>query len=202
MATEQNTPLDRLWREYGEGFQDFDDLTLARWMSQTLAQLKGRVWRLSHPLVGAYRLAAQIGFDRQVWLKRLASIPSDYIETPCCRAPLLPLFSRDVVESGLMCEHCGGTAVEFADLDAGLQEELKRWAAQYGPIHAVAHWDDAQKRRAGNYDHAFDDAAQKAESLLGEVASSLAPKFLDFYPAIIWEDHDECLDVRPEDIEL
>jgi hypothetical protein len=202
MATEQNTPLDRLWREYGEGFQDFDDLTLARWMSQTLAQLKGRAWRLSHPLVGAYRLAAQLGFDRQVWLKRLASIPSDYIEAPCCRAPLLPLFSRDVVESGLMCEHCGGTAVEFADLEAGLQEELKRWAGEYGLVYVVAYWDDAQKRRAGNYDQALDDASQKAESLLVEVATSVVPKLLNFYPAIIWEDYDECLDVRPEDIEL
>jgi hypothetical protein len=26
------------------------------------------------------------------------------------------------------------------------------------------------------------------------------PKLLDFYPAVIWEDQDECLEVRPEDI--
>ena len=28
-----------------------------RWLSQTLGQLAGKVWRLSHPLLGAYRLA-------------------------------------------------------------------------------------------------------------------------------------------------
>ena len=28
----------------------------------------------------------------------------------------------------------------------------------------------------------------------------IAPKFLDFYPAVVWEDQDECLEVRPEDI--
>ena len=131
MANEQNTPLDHLWQEYAEVFHDFDDLTLARWMAQTLGQLKGRTWRLSHPLIGAYRLAAQVGVDRQVWLKRLATVPADYLEAPCCRAPLLPLFTRDVVESGLVCEHCGGTAVEFNEIDASLLEDLKLWTGQY-----------------------------------------------------------------------
>lgn len=202
MATEQNAPLDRLWQEYAVVFRDFDDLTLARWMAQTLGQLKGRVWRLSHPLVGAYRLAAQAGLDRQVWLKRLAAIPAGYVEAPCCRAPLLPLLTRDVVESGLVCEHCGSVAVEFADLDPGLQGPLKDWAARYGPIHQVAHWDEKQKKRTGDYSRAYDDAASKAEDLLVEAATTLAPRFLDYHPALIWEDHDECLDVRPEDVEL
>jgi hypothetical protein len=202
MAYEPNTPLDRLWQEYAEVFHDFDDLTLARWMAQTLGQLKGRAWRLSHPLIGAYRLVAQTSFDRQVWLKRLASVPAGYVEAPCCRAPLLPLFTRDVVESGLVCEHCGGTAVEFADLDPALQEDLKGWAAEYGELHAVAHWDDGQRKRVGNYDATLEDAAGKAERLLADAARSLVPRFLEVYPAIIWEDHDECLEVRPEDVEL
>src|SRR5512137_877749 len=154
MGSDENTPLDRLWKEYAVVFRDFDDLTLARWMSQTLGQMKGRAWRLSHPLIGAYRLAAQLGADRQVWLKHLVSIPADYVEAPCCRAPLLPLFTRDIVESGLVCEHCGGTAVEFADLEAVLQKDLKDWAARYAPVHQVAHWDDRQRKQVMDYDGA------------------------------------------------
>src|SRR5262245_31195176 len=101
MANMSESPLDRLWREYSAVFQDFDDLTLARWLAQTLGQLEGRIWRLSHPLLGAYRLAAHMAHDRQIWLKRLASPPPAYREAPCCRAPLLPFFTRDVVEAGL-----------------------------------------------------------------------------------------------------
>ncbi|RUM88658.1 MAG: hypothetical protein DSZ24_03120 [Thermodesulfatator sp.] len=61
MAHPEDQPLDRLLAEYGQVFRVFDDLTLARWMSQTLGQFTGRVLRLSHPLVAAYRLAAQLG---------------------------------------------------------------------------------------------------------------------------------------------
>src|SRR5438874_6820800 len=78
MAEMSESPLERLWSEYSEVFKDFDDLTLARWMSQTLSQFQGRTWRYSHPLLGAYRLAAQTAHDRQVWLKRLANAPSAY----------------------------------------------------------------------------------------------------------------------------
>ncbi len=93
MAFESESPLDTLWKEYGLVFADFDELTLARWLAQTLGQLEGKSWRLSHPLVGAYRLAAQLGHDRQIWQKRLATPPAAYAESPCCRAPLLPLMS-------------------------------------------------------------------------------------------------------------
>lgn len=202
MSSDQQTPLDRLWKTYAEVFRDFDDLTLARWMSQTLSQLRGRGWRLSHPLVGAYRLAAEIGFERGVWLKRLAAIPSGYTEATCCRSPLLPLFTRDVFESGLVCEHCGGTAVEFADIDASLREDIRSWAEEYAPVHQVAHWDDAKRKRASDYEAALDEAARRSEQLLAEAAVRLVPRFLDFYPVIVWEDHDECLEVRPEDIEF
>src|SRR5215813_4045471 len=106
MATNPESPLDLLWKEYGHAFREFDDLTLARWLAQTLGQLEGKVWRLSHPLLGAYRLAAQLAHERQVWLKRLATPPAAYSESECCRAPLLPLFTRDVLEAGLMCQHC------------------------------------------------------------------------------------------------
>src|SRR6058998_117210 len=102
MSTNSESPLDRLWKEYGAAFRDFDDLTLARWLAQTLGQLSGRAWRLSHPLLGAYRLAAQLADERQIWLKRLATSPANYPESSCCRAPLLPLLTRDALETGLI----------------------------------------------------------------------------------------------------
>src|SRR5512138_256069 len=111
MGPDPDSPLDLLWKEYGLVFRQFDDLTLARWMAQTLGQLEGRVWRLSHPLVGAYRLAAQIGVDRQIWFKRLATPPQAYPESACCRAPMLALLTRDVREAGLICQHCSETLV-------------------------------------------------------------------------------------------
>src|ERR1041384_2829965 len=73
MGTNADSPLDLLWKEYSLVFREFDDLTLARWMAQTLGQFEGKAWRLSHPLMGAYRLAAQLAHERQIWLKRLAT---------------------------------------------------------------------------------------------------------------------------------
>lgn len=201
MAEQSDTPLDVLWREYGQVFREFDDLTLARWMAQTLGQLQGRVWRLSHPLVAAYRLAAQVGHDRGVWLKRLATIPAGYTEAECCRAPLLPLITRDSAEAGLICQHCQGTALAFADLPPEFQAAFRQWAAAYGPVHEVAHWDDAKRKKSG-YQKQFDDAGYQAEELLADLASNLAPQLLDHHVAVVWEDHDECLDIRPEDIHL
>jgi hypothetical protein len=202
MPTESESPLDRLWREYGGVFQDFDDLTLARWMAQTLGQLQGRVWRMSHPLLGAYRLAAQIGHDRQIWLKRLSTPPADYGEAACCRAPLLPLLTRDVLESGLVCQHCSATVLPFGGLDRSLRPALREWAEAYAPIHAVAHWEDAQRKRCGNYDRAFEDAAKQAEQALAGLGTDIAPRLLEYHAAVVWEDQDECLEVRPEDIPL
>jgi hypothetical protein len=202
MADYSEAPLDLLWKEYSKVFRDFDDLTLARWMAQTLGQLEGRAWRLSHPLVGAYRLAAQQGHDRQVWLKRLATPPQAYVEAPCCRSPLLPLFTRDVIESGLVCQHCGESSVPFDELPAELQNQIREWADEYAPLHAVAHWDDNQRKRSGNYDVKYDDAASEVERLLGRAGREIVPKLLDSFPAVIWEDQDECLEVRPEDVSL
>jgi hypothetical protein len=202
VADEANSPIDKLWDEYAEAFEAFDDLTLARWLAQTLGQLEGRAWRMSHPLVGAYRLGAQIGHDRSIWLKRLATPPAAYADSPCCRSPLLPLVTRDVRDSGLICQHCNETLVPFEEIPAGVRSELDLWAQQYAPVHAVAHWDDRQRRSSGNYDHAYDNAAKEAERLLANAGREVIPKLLEYYPAIIWEDQDECLDVRPEDVEL
>ena len=196
-----DSPLDRLWAEYSLVFRNFDDLTLARWCSQTLSQLEGRAWRLSHPLLGAFRLGTQIAHERQIWLKRLATLPAAFPESPCCRAPLLPLFTRDVLESGLVCQHCSGTAVEFADLPEDLRHAIKQWADDYAPIHAVAHWDDRQRKGVRNYDQAYEDAAEDAEEMLAQVGREIMPKLVEIYPAVVWEDQDECLEVRPEDIQ-
>src|ERR1051326_6739193 len=145
MAMDAESPLDKLWQEYSQVFREFDDLSLARWLSQTLSQLEGHAWRLSHPLVGAYRLAAQIPHDRQIWLKRLATPPAAYVEGPCFRAPLLPLLTRDVLESGLVCEHCSATAVPFEEIPADLQPAVRSWAEEYAPVHAVR----SEERRVG-----------------------------------------------------
>jgi hypothetical protein len=202
MSSYSDTPLDRLWKEYGAGFQDFDDLTLARWLAQTLSQLSGKAWRLSHPLVGAYRLAAQLAHEQQIWLKRLATPPADFREAPCCRAPMVPLLSRDIMEAGLICQSCNDTCVPFDELPAELQEELRAWAVKYAPLHAVAHWEEGQRKVAEDYQRALDDSADEVESLLAFAGRTLAPQLLQHFPTILWEDQDECLEVRPEDIEL
>ena len=202
MATRADSPLDELWNEYSQVFRDFDDLTLARWMAQTLGQLQGKSWRLSHPLVAAYRLATHHADERQIWLKRLATAPPDYAEAPCCRAPMLPLITRDIRDTGLSCIHCGETLVRFEDIPNPLQQDLGMWAAQYAPVHGVAHWSDAQRLEAGDYERAMEAAAEEAEQLLSHLGAVLSPKLLNDYAAVIWEDQDECLEVRPEDVAL
>jgi hypothetical protein len=202
MARDSETDLDLLWKEYGELFQGFDDLTLARWMAQTLGQIEGRTWRLSHPLLGAYRLAAQWGHERQVWLKRLATPPAAYPESACCRAPMLPLLTRDVRDTGLICQHCNETLVPWDEIPAPVRTDLEQWAAEYAPVHSVAHWDDRRKQACLDYRQALEAAAQTAEQLLRRAGSVLAPRLAEYYPAVIWEDQDECLEVRPEDIRL
>src|SRR6188768_131409 len=89
---------DRLIQEYGRVFKAWDDTTLARWMAQTLSQFEGSVWRLSHPLIRSYQLAAAHGNERGTWGTRLAKPPASYSTASCCGAPLLPLFTRDVKE--------------------------------------------------------------------------------------------------------
>ncbi len=202
MAFESESPLDLLWKEYGRVFADFDDLTLARWLAQTLGQLEGKAWRLSHPLVGAYRLAAQLGHERQIWHKRLATAPAAYAQSPCCRAPFLPLLTRDIRESGLICQHCSETLVPFDEIPPDVRAEIESWAQQYEPVHAVAHWDDRQRRRTGNFDAACENAAREAEKLLIRAGKELVPALLNHYAAAVWEDQDECLEVRPEDVQI
>jgi hypothetical protein len=112
------------------------------------------------------------------------------------------LLTRDVRESGLICQHCNETLVPFDEIAEDVRTELDAWAKQYEPVHAVAHWDDRQRRRAGSYDAAYENAAKEAERFLARAGHELAPKLLNLYPTIIWEDQDECLEVRPEDVAL
>ncbi len=202
MATDPDSPLDALWSEYGLAFRDFDDLTLARWMAQTLGQFGGKAWRLSHPLVGAYRLAAQLGHERQIWFKRLATPPPAYAESPCCRAPMLPLLTRDVQESGLICQHCNETLVPLPEVPLEIRSKLELWGAQYAPVHAVAHAGEERGKRTADYERALEAAAVEAERLLAHAGKDLAPRLIEYYPAVVWEDQDECLEVRPEDVRL
>jgi hypothetical protein len=192
--------VNELWAEYKRPFADFDDLTLARWLAQTLGQFEGRLWRVSHPLVGAYRMASELAHDRDIWHKRLASAPPNFPLSQCCRSPLLPLFTRDVVNSGLLCQHCGETAVDFDDIPTTLRAKVQEWAEDYAIIHAVAHYDEGQMRSSGNYDEVFEKAARDAETALRKAALEILPELLEHYPTLLWEDQDECLEVEPGDI--
>ena len=82
-----------------------------------------------------------------------------------------------------------------------VRAEVEVWAQQYEPVHAVAQWDDRQRRGAGNYDAAYENAAEQSEQLLARAGRELAPKLLQIYPTIVWEDQDDCLEVRPEDVQ-
>jgi hypothetical protein len=113
---------------------------------------------------------------------------------------LLPLLTRDVRESGLICQHCNETLVEFEEIPESVRPVIQGWAQAYAPVHAVAHWDDQQRKQMRNYDQAYEEAAEEAERLLATAGTQIAPALLEFYPAVIWEDQDECLEVRPEDV--
>ena len=115
---------------------------------------------------------------------------------------MLPLLTRDVREAGLVCPHCDEPMLPADELPEDCRKTILDWAAEYAPVHAVAHWDDRQRKASGDYDRAFEDAAKTAEVLLARAGSEVAPLLLEHYPAIIWEDQDECLEVRPEDVKL
>ena len=202
MASHRENPLETVWKNYAKVFDEFDDMTLARWLSQTASQLHGKIWRFSHPLISAYRLAAMVGHDRQIWLKRLATPPDTYPKAGCCWAPLIPLFTRDSHETGLTCIHCAGTAVEFEELPADVQPSIRDWCLQYDDYHQVAHWDTARQEQAVSYEEALEAAASEGEKLLAAARRDIMPLLSEISPALVWEDQDECLEIRPEDISV
>ena len=202
MAREENSKHDQLWMGYSQVFVEMDDLSLARWMAQTLGQLSGHAWRLSHPLLQTYELAAHTAHDRQIWLKGMAIIPAEYTAAECCRAPLLPVLSRDVFDVGLVCKHCGETCVKLDDLPGEMMQVFDTWSTCYDKEHSVAHWEDDGKKLPPDYDKLFELSAKSAEKLLAQAGSQLAPALLEIYPTVAWEDQDECLEVRPEDVDI
>ena len=143
---------------------------------------------------------AKAAHERQIWLKGMGIVPADYIAAECCRAPLFPVLSRDVAEIGLVCKHCSEACVQPEDLPVEMKSSLVQWAKQYEKVHAVAHWEEDGKRLPHDYEKQLEAAAIKAEKYLRENGDKLAQELLDYYPAVAWEDQDECLSVRPEDL--
>ena len=88
----------------------------------------------------------------------------------------------------------------FEDIVPEAQNLLKKWAEEYAAVHAVAHWEESERSSAASYEEAYDNAGEEAERLLIYAGSRLVPILAEFYPAVIWEDQDDCLEVRPEDI--
>jgi len=98
--------------------------------------------------------------------------------------------------------HCHATLISFSEIPTEHRLALDQWAAAYHPVHQVAHWTEDRQKAVPSYEQAYENAAQNAESMLVRAGSILAPAMLDICPSVIWEDHDECLEVRPEDIHL
>lgn len=194
--------VERLWEEYSKPLEEFDDLTLARWLCQLLSQVRGKSWRFSHPLVATARMVARIAHKRQIWLKRMAEPPAPYFVAECCRAPLVPLVTRDIRKTGLICLHCDDTAIPFEDMPSELRELIAPWGEEYEKIHQVAHYSQEEQDEMPDYEGAMDEAAEAAEDLMGLLALQILPAFAEHYGAVVFEDHDECLEVRPEDIDL
>jgi hypothetical protein len=130
------------------------------------------------------------------------SLPYDYHRASCCNAPFLPLVTRDIIEHGFLCEHCGGTGAELEDLPPRVARHLTQWAEQYSDLHEVAHWEEAHRLAIGNYEEVFEQTAMQAEAMLEALPVAILPPLLDTFPALVWEDHDECLDIRPEELEI
>ena len=82
----------------------------------------------------------------------------------------------------------------------GNESSLIEWAEKYEKVHAVAHWEEDGIKLPHDYDRQLEKAAIKAEKYLLENGDKLALDLLDYYPAVAWEDQDECLAVRPEDL--
>ncbi len=201
MHEEDREALDRLWEEYRLIFDGFDDPSLARFMAQLLGQINGGIWRASHPICGLLRLAAHTCHQRGLRVGRHARVPEGYEAAACCGAPVLPLFTRDVLERGFICTFCDGTLMSLDDLPAEQKEVVGVWARQYAEVHDVAHWDERQRAATGDYEEVYNRAAQQGTEMWVELVDNILPTLVpEIFPAVIWEDQDECLDIRPEDL--
>ncbi len=189
-----------LWQEHMRALKSWDDLSLARWLSQTLGQLHERCWRASHPLVVAYRLGATVAQQRDLWNRRTFSFNNHYQSTSCCGAPTIPFISFEVCTHGIYCSCCGEVLSTLEDMTEDIAPALRQWGKDYDAIHQVAHWNDNERKQCGDYDRALDKACERAIPMLSRLGYEIAPKVLRIFPAVFWEDADNCLDVIPEDI--
>ncbi len=190
-----------LWQEHARALRSWDDLSLVRWLNQTLGQLHERCWRASHPLVVAYRLGATVAHQRDLWNRRTFSINHSYQHAACCGAPTIPFVSFEVCTHGIYCSCCGDVLSTLDDMPFPWTAAIRQWGKTYEEIHHVAHWTDAERKKCGDYDKALDQACEKAIPLLAFLGYQLAPQLLSAFPAVFWEDADDCLDVIPEDIQ-
>jgi len=83
-----------------------------------------------------------------------------------------------------------------------LRAEVEGWAARYAPVHAVAHWMIASAKAPATTTTPTRKPPPRRKGCLASPERTSPPKFLEFYPAAVWEDQDECLSIQPEDIEL
>jgi hypothetical protein len=201
MHDEERESAERLWEEYRSFLNGFDDPTLARWIAQIIGQLNGGIWRASHPLCGVFRLGAFTAHQRGLRPARHARIPEDFREAACCGAPMIPLFTRDIVERGFVCPFCDGTVMSLDELPEPSRAIVQGWAENYDRVHSVAHWDDRKKLSVRSFEEELEKAAEQASLLWVELVDQILPTLIpEIFPAIIWEDQDECLDIRPEDL--
>ncbi len=189
-----------LWQEHTRAIKSWDDLSLARWLNQTLGQLYERCWRASHPLVVAYRLGATVAHQRDLWNRRTFSFNPHYQVAACCGAPAIPFVSFEVCTYGLYCSCCGVVLLTLEDVPTDLAIAFRQWGKEYEVVHQVAHWTDIERKKCGDYDKASDQAAEEAARFLAHLGYRLAPQMVGSFPTIFWEDADHCLDVIPEDI--
>ena len=87
------------------------------------------------------------------------------------------------------------------DLPVELKPRIEKWATEYDTAHAIAHWEEDGIKLPPDYEQVLEMAAQTAQGLLADAGTGLAPALLEFYPAVAWEDRDECLEVLPEEID-
>lgn len=201
MQEEDREALERLWEEYRLFFDGFDDPTLARFVAQLLGQMNGGIWRASHPLAGVLRLGAHTCHQRGLRIGRHARVPEGYGEAMCCGAPAMPLLTREVRERGFICPFCDGTVLGLDDVPEAARMVVRGWAQQYEELHEVAHWDERRREASGNYEEVFNRAAQRGAEMWVDLVEHILPTLVpEVFPAVIWEDHDECLDIRPEDL--
>ncbi len=189
-----------LWQEHTRALKSWDDLSLTRWLNQTLGQLHERCWRASHPFVVAYRLGATVAHQRDLWNRRSFSFNPNYPSAACCGAPAIPFISFEVCTHGIYCSCCGEVLVTIEDLPEKLAHDFRHWSKKYDALHQVAHWSDDERKKHGDHNKALDQACDQASPLLAKLGYQLAPQLLHHHPTVFWDDADNCLDIIPEEI--